>query len=183
MLIRKARMGDVAGLMRLVNGYASMGIMLPRTEFELAEGIRDFVVADADGVLAGCGALHFYTPQAGEIRSLAVDPAFQKTGLGRKIVEALEVEAAEAGLVSLFAFTYVPDFFARLGYEEVDRGALPSKAWKDCLRCPKCQNCDEIAVVKHINSEHIRHEMNGSARGVASPVASSHLIPLSSLQK
>ena len=28
----------------------------------------------------------------------------------------------------------------------VDRGALPLKAWKDCLRCPKLHACDEIAM-------------------------------------
>ena len=40
--------------------------------------------------------------------------------------------------------------FRKLGYEEVDRGELPLKAWKDCLRCPKFQACDEIAMLKRI---------------------------------
>ncbi len=69
--VRKASMRDVPELLRLVNGYASQGIMLPRTEFELAENLRDFTVVLAGGRLAGCGALHFYTPQSGEVRSLA----------------------------------------------------------------------------------------------------------------
>jgi amino-acid N-acetyltransferase len=42
----------------------------------------------------------------------------------------------------------VPDFFGRVGFHEVERGELPLKAWKDCLRCSKFQNCDEIAVVR-----------------------------------
>ena len=124
--------------------------MLPRTEFEMSENIRDFSVAYEDGKLAGCAALHFYTPTVAEVRSLAVLPELKKRGTGRSLVEALEQEAVENDLESIFAFTYVPDFFHRLGFTEVERGELPLKAWKDCLRCPKFQNCDEIAVLKRL---------------------------------
>ncbi len=64
----------------------------------------------------------------------------------------LEGQAREHDLHSLFAFTYVDGFFRKLGYEEVDRGELPLKAWKDCLRCPKFQACDEIAMLKRIKT-------------------------------
>ena len=51
------------------------------------------------------------------------------------------------GLIdAVFAFTYVPDFFGKMGFAEVERGELPLKAWKDCLRCPKFQCCDEVAM-------------------------------------
>ena len=52
-------------------------------------------------------------------------------------MEELEGEVARHGLTSLFAFTYVPGFFAKLGYAQVDRGMLAQKAWKGCLRCAK----------------------------------------------
>jgi amino-acid N-acetyltransferase len=71
-------------------------------------------------------------------------------GVGRVLVEALEREARAQDLESIFAFTYVPGFFHKLGFSEVERGELPLKVWKDCLRCPKFQNCDEIAVLKHL---------------------------------
>lgn len=151
---RKAAMRDIPSLLSVINGYAAQGIMLPRTEFELAEGIRDFTVALNDGAsLVGCTALHFYTPAAAEVRSLAVNPAHKGRGLGRQLVELVEREAEDMGISSLFAFTYVPGFFAQLGYTQVDRGLLPQKAWKDCLRCPKFQNCDEIAVFKKLNPD------------------------------
>ena len=139
-------------MLGMINGYASQGIMLPRTEFEMAEGIRDFVVADGGASLLGCGALHIYTPSAAEVRSLAVLASAKGSGIGREIVKQLEIEAKNFGLASIFAFTYVPGFFAKLGYDQVDRGLLPQKAWKDCLRCPKFQNCDEIAVRKVVGS-------------------------------
>lgn len=148
--VRKAGMRDIPELLGLINSYAADGVMLPRTEFEMSENIRDFTVAYDQGLLAGCGALHFYTPTSAEVRSLAVLPARKQHGVGRAVVEALESEANENGLESIFAFTYVPGFFGRLGFQEVERGELPLKAWKDCLRCPKFHNCDEIAVVKHL---------------------------------
>ena len=150
--IRKALLSDIPGLLDLINSYAADGIMLPRTEFEMAENIRDFLVASKDGSLVGTGALHFYTPTSGEVRSLAVDPTQKTHGIGRKLVEALEVEARLHDLHSIFAFTYVDKFFRKLGFEEVDRGELPLKAWKDCLRCPKFQACDEIAMFKRLKA-------------------------------
>lgn len=153
MKLRKPVMRDLPEMLSLINGYANQGIMLPRSEFELAESIRDFVVAEEDGRLLGCGALHLYTPKAAEVRSLAVAPLEKKRGIGRAVVEYLESEAREFGTTSLFAFTYVPGFFAQLGYAQVDRGLLPQKAWKDCLRCPKFQNCDEIAVHKPLGAD------------------------------
>lgn len=155
--VRKAGMADIAPILDLINGYAAKGIMLPRTEFELSENIRDFTVVRSGGALAGCGALHFYSPTMGEIRSLAVDEAWKIHGIGRKLVSALVDEAAEFGIDAVFAFTYVAEFFRKMGFHEVERGALPLKAWKDCLRCPKFQACDEIAMVRVLNQEHWAH--------------------------
>lgn len=148
--IRKARLTDIPSLLELINSYAKGGIMLPRTEFEMAENIRDFEIAVEDNRLVGCGALHYYTPLSGEVRSLAVEPGLKTKGIGRMLVESLEAEARANELESLFAFTYVDGFFRKLGFSEVDRGELPLKAWKDCLRCPKFQACDEIAMLKRL---------------------------------
>lgn len=145
-LIKPALLRDIPALLSVINGYAAKGIMLPRTELEMAENIRDFVAAfDGDRII-GCGALHIYTPQSAEVRSLAVLPETKGTGIGRRIVESLIADAQKHEMTSVFAFTYSPGFFRKLGFEELDRDELPLKAWKDCLRCPKFQACDEIAM-------------------------------------
>ncbi len=146
--VRKAAMQDIPALLDLINGYAAKGIMLPRTEFEMSENMRDFMVAYAGNQLVGCGALHFYSPTMGEVRSLAVAESHKTHGIGRLVVDALVYEAKLYGLDAVFAFTYVPGFFGKLGFQEVERGELPLKAWKDCLRCPKFHSCDEIAVLR-----------------------------------
>jgi len=153
LIIRKAHMRDIHAILKLINGYAANGIMLPRTEFEMSENIRDFTVAYSNLQLVACGALHYYTPTSGEVRSLAVDPNLKTQGLGRLIVEALEIEALDNDLHAIFAFTYVPAFFRKLGFKEIERGELPLKVWKDCLRCPKFQCCDEVAVLKALRPQ------------------------------
>src|ERR1700759_169679 len=112
--IRRASLTDIPGLLAVINSYAARGIMLPRTEFEMAENIRDFVVALDEQRLVGCGALHFYTTSSAEVRSLAVEPEVKTRGIGRRIVEELEAEARQQDLHSIFAFTYVPGFFRKL---------------------------------------------------------------------
>jgi amino-acid N-acetyltransferase len=146
--VRKASMQDIPALLELINGYAAKGIMLARTEFELSENMRDFMVAYAGNQLVGCGAMHFYSPTMGEVRSLAVAESHKTHGIGRMIVDSLVYEAKLYGLDAVFAFTYVPGFFAKVGFNEIERGELPLKAWKDCLRCPKFERCDEIAVMR-----------------------------------
>lgn len=148
--VRKAAIRDIHDILALINSYAAAGVMLPRTEFEMSENIRDFWVSYEGNMLLGCGALHFYSPTTAEIRSLAVQEQAKRLGVGRSIVEKLVEEAVENDLESIFAFTYVPGFFHKLGFEETERGELPLKAWKDCLRCPKFHNCDEIAVLKRL---------------------------------
>ncbi len=148
--LAKAVSADIPELLRLINSYAAQGIMLPRTELELAENLRDFTVVRENERVIACAALHIYSPTNAEIRSLSVEPSAQGRGLGKALVGALEQEARSLGLEAVFAFTYIPDFFTKLGYREVDRAELPLKAWKDCLRCPKFQACDEIAVMKSL---------------------------------
>jgi amino-acid N-acetyltransferase len=148
--MRKATLRDIPAMQTLINTFAAQGIMLPRTEFEMAENIRDFTIGIWGGEVVACSALHIYSPTAAEVRSLAVHPEWQKHGLGKMLVEAVETEARDFGLASLFAFTYVEKFFAKLGFSVVERGELPLKAWKDCLRCPKFQACDEIAMLKKL---------------------------------
>jgi amino-acid N-acetyltransferase len=153
LVVRKAGMQDIGPILDLINGYAAKGIMLPRTEFEVSEDIRDFSVILASGRLVGCGALHFYTPTIGEIRSLAVAESAKTHGIGRRLIEVLAAEASGYSLDAIFAFTYVPGFFGKMGFQEVERGELPLKVWKDCLRCPKFQCCDEIAVIRILRPE------------------------------
>lgn len=146
--MRPAAIPDITLIMELVNELAAQGVMLPRSPASIVEKLRDFVVAYVDGEFAGCGALAIIWTDIAEIRSIAVEPRFQKLGLGRMMAEHLIEQARQLGLSRVMALTYVTGFFEKLGFEVVEHSSLPHKVFNDCLNCPKFHKCDEIAVVK-----------------------------------
>ena len=147
MVIRKAKTADAVQIHELVNRFARQEQMLPRTMLSIYENIRDFYVAELDGRVVGCSGLHFTWGDMAEVRSLAVDEAAGKRGIGRKLVEANIAEARQHGLVQVYAFTYVTEFFAKLGFRVVAHDSMPRKVWMDCINCPKFNCCDEVAMV------------------------------------
>jgi amino-acid N-acetyltransferase len=150
--VRTARLSDVAQIETLINGFADRQLMLHKTQVQLSRTFREFVVAlDAGGRLLGCAALRVYTPQLAELGSLAVDESAHGLGVGRKLVAAVEEEAARHGIGTVFALTLQDVFFHKQGYRTVPKEMFPLKVWADCRGCAKLEKCDEIAVVKEID--------------------------------
>ena len=153
--IRAARRSDAEAIVALVNGYASEGIMLPRTLDSVAHAIDDFVVAvDRRGRLLGCGAIKEYSPSLAEVSSLAIERAAHGTGLGKRIVRQVEELARKRGIDDLFALTLTPAFFESAGYAVADRAAYPEKIRRDCMRCPRRIRCDEVCVSRSLAAVH-----------------------------
>ena len=143
----KAEIHDAQPIHDLVNLYAQRGDMLPRTMGEVYENLRDFfILRDGDEFL-GCVALHIVWSDLAEIKSLAVPENVQTRGLGSLLVRAAVEEARNIGLERVFALTYRPAFFERLGFVQADVMTLPRKVWNECYRCPKFPGCNEIAMV------------------------------------
>ncbi len=124
--------------------------MLFRSLADIYENLRSFRVAEDDGRIVGCCALHIIWQDLAEIKSLAVEQSKKGTGIGKALVEASLSHAKEIGLPRVFALTLEPAFFEKLGFEKVDRDALPMKVWSDCARCPKQDHCDETALIKNL---------------------------------
>lgn len=152
--MRRATLGDVAGIHALIQAFAARNFLLSRTTGELYETVRDFVIAvDAQDTVLGCSALHIVNARIAELKSLAVSEAAQGQGLGRRLVEACVAEAAALGLERVFCLTYQEAFFGRLGFTRVDRSRLPEKVWGECVRCNKFLDCDEIAMWRRVDLE------------------------------
>ncbi len=147
-MIRKARQQDVRFIHGLLAKYGEQGELLARPLTDLYEFLRDFVVAEDDGGrLVGACALHLCWEDLCEVRSLAVLPQRQGERWGQRLVETCCSEAVTLGFNKIFALTYVPEFFARFGFTEVDKKLLPNKIWADCINCVKFPDCDEIAML------------------------------------
>ena len=144
--VRKATVRDVATMARIINHWASQGIMLAKSHHQLYQYIRDFVVATYGDTVIGCGALHVVWEDLAEVRSMAVVEGWHGKGVGRLMLAHLLDEARNLGLPHVFALTYRQSFFERAGFRVVPHESLPHKIWGDCLNCPKFPNCDEIAM-------------------------------------
>jgi amino-acid N-acetyltransferase len=150
MEIRRATVADGLQIHALITHFANQELMLPRPLLNIYENIRDFQVAVVDGRIVGCSGLHFTWGDMAEVRSLAVDPEAGRRGIGRALVEANIAEAREHNLVQIYAFTYVTEFFAKMGFQVVAHESMPRKVWMDCVNCHKLNCCDEVAMVLHL---------------------------------
>ncbi|NQU04190.1 MAG: N-acetyltransferase [Syntrophaceae bacterium] len=152
-MLRKAKVGDVKDIHRIINESALKGEMLPRSLMKLYNDVRDFFVFldGDDGPIIGVGAIHVFWENLAEIRSLYVKEGYRRRGIARKLVDACTSEAITLDLFRIFALTYQKGFFGRLGFEEVERKALPEKIWSDCFKCPKYPDyCDETAMIMEL---------------------------------
>jgi len=151
-MIRKARMADVKAVHELIAEYARKGDMLPRSLADIYENLRDyFVFLGDDGELVGSAAIHIMWEDLAEVRSLAVREGQMRRRIGTQLVEACISEAIVLGIARVFALTYKPEFFEKLGFHVVDKADLPQKIWTDCLKCSKFPDCDEVALLADLS--------------------------------
>ncbi len=151
MQVVKAKITDVPGMHKLINYFAEKGEMLPRPLSEIYEGLRDYFVVRDNDVVVGCAALHINWSDLAEIRSVAVSEKYQHKHLGAMLIQACLKDAKELGLPTVFCLTYKPSFFEKLSFTKVDRMELPQKVWNECYRCPKFPDCDEVALILHMD--------------------------------
>ena len=148
--VERARISDVAQVHKLINSFADKGEMLARSISEIYENVRDyFVIRGGERVIA-CAALHVMWSDLAEIKSLAVVEGSQGRGIGAQLVKACLQEAKELGIPTIFCLTYKPAFFEGLGFSQLDKLELPRKVWGECYRCPKFPDCDEVALITHL---------------------------------
>lgn len=145
---RSARLPDAFAIEQLIQVHVGDGTLLPRSLAEICENIRDFVVVENEGEIVGCGALHLYGMHLAEVRSITVTTNAKGKGAGRILIDALLKEASKQSVTCVCLFTRIPDFFGRMGFKEVEKEALPDKLLKDCVRCPRQNACDEIAMYR-----------------------------------
>jgi len=151
MNVRSATISDAKAINALINSYAERDRMLFRSLADIYENLQTFIVAELENTIVGCCALEVIWADLAEIKSLAIDEAYKGKGIGRELVAAAVEQAAKLGVPKVFALTLEPTFFEKTGFAIVEKEALPMKVWSDCARCPKQQNCDEIAMLRAVS--------------------------------
>src|SRR3954451_11796756 len=146
-MIRRASIHDVPRMQEIINSHAELGKMLFKSYAQIYETIRDFAVYEEGGEMMGVTALAVLWADLSEVRSLAVDERYRGKGIGSKLVQWCIDEARRLGVRKIMSLTYEQRFFEKLGFVVVSKDSLPLKVWSDCVKCPKNDNCDEIAMV------------------------------------
>lgn len=143
----KPNVTHIGDMQKLVKEEVEKGVILLRTEDEMANTIRSYTVVEVDGKMAGFTALHIHSARLSEVRSLIVSKEYRNMKLG-KLVEACIEEGKRLGLQQILSLTYKKEFFESLGFREIEKERIPEhKIWADCIRCKHFPVCDEIAMV------------------------------------
>jgi len=145
----KAKLSDIPQMQALVTSEVKDGIILNRTEDEVATNIRSYVLAKDEGTLVGYTALHIHSKRLAEIRSLIVDESYRGQSVGKRMVEFTLREAKELGVEEdVLVLTYLPQFFEKLNFNEINKEVIPEhKIWADCIKCIHFPICNEVALV------------------------------------
>ncbi|WP_304543734.1 N-acetyltransferase [Sulfurimonas microaerophilic] len=146
---RKATLADIPKMRELVMPEVQSGVILDRSEDEIATNIRSYTLAFHEDELVGFCALHIHTSYLAEVRSLIVKDGYRGQKIGEELIKKLLDEAKSLGLQKVLSLTYKQSFFERLGFVEIPKETLPEhKIWADCIKCKHFPICNEVSLIK-----------------------------------
>lgn len=155
---RRARTADVRAIRELVQPLAERRVLISKDAVAYFEGIQEFRVAEVDGEMAGCGALHVMWEDLAEIRTLAVGEQHLGHGVGSALLQALLDDARELGVERVFCLTFETDFFVRHGFSEIEGQAVDPEVYAELLR-----SYDE-GVAEFLDLERVKPNTLGNSR-------------------
>ena len=155
--IRRARASDVPVIKHLVDTYAGR-ILLEKNLVTLYEAVQEFWVAEYQGEVVGCGALHVLWADLGEVRTVAVDPSMTGRGIGHAIVNRLLTVARELELQRLFVLTFETEFFGRHGFSEIEGTPVTAEVFEEM-----CRSYD-IGVAEFLDLSYVKPNTLGNSR-------------------
>jgi amino-acid N-acetyltransferase len=127
--IRGATADDLPGILQILEPLEQQGVLVKRSEDQLANDIDKFFVLEAEGNILGCAALYpFPDRKTAELAALAVNPFYRDGGRGERLLAHAEVRAKAAGLKSIFVLsTRTTHWFIERGFIEQDPAWLPEQ--------------------------------------------------------
>jgi amino-acid N-acetyltransferase len=156
-VVRRARTSDIPAIKHLVDTYAGK-ILLEKNLVTLYEAVQEFWVAEYEGKVVGCGALHVLWSDLGEVRTVAVDPAVTGHGIGHAVVNRLLEVARELQLERLFVLTFETEFFGRHGFTEIEGTPVTAEVFEEM-----CRSYD-IGVAEFLDLSYVKPNILGNSR-------------------
>ena len=155
--VRRARTSDVSVIKQLVDIYAGK-ILLEKNLVTLYEAIQEFWVAEYQGAVVGCGALHVLWSDLGELRTVAVHPEMTGHGIGHAIVNRLIGVARDLQLQRLFVLTFETEFFGKHGFFEIEGTPVTAEVFEEM-----CRSYD-IGIAEFLDLSYVKPNILGNTR-------------------
>jgi len=157
-IVRPARASDVKSIRSIIDQYALQRRLLSKDTVKLYEDVQEFFVAESDGEIIGCGALHVLWEDLGEVRTVAVIEKHRRMKIGNQILEAITKRAISLGLRRLFCLTFETEFFAQHGFEEIQGTPVEAEVYQQLLR-----SYDE-GIAEFLDLESVKPNTLGNTR-------------------
>jgi amino-acid N-acetyltransferase len=156
--VRPARTSDVKAIRELVDSYAAPGQMLSKETVTLYESVQEFLVAEKDGIIVGCGALHVLWEDLAEVRTVAVAQDFHKQGIGHLILNEIIDRARKVGVKRIFCLTFQTQFFGSIGFKEIHGTPVEPDVYAQLLRSY------DAGVAEFLDLESVKPNTLGNTR-------------------
>ena len=157
-VVRAARASDVRTIRELVRPLAESRVLVAKDAVAYYESLQQFRVAEEDGEVVGCGALHVMWEDLAEVRTLAVAREALGHGVGSALLRRLVEDARELGLRRLFCLTFETAFFTHHGFAPINGQAVEPEVYAELLR-----SYDE-GVAEFLDLERVKPNTLGNTR-------------------
>lgn len=132
--VRPATTADIKTIRHIIDVNKASRRMLEKETVTLYETVQEFVVAEYESKVVGCGALHVLWEDLAEVRTVGVEEEVRGKGVGHKIIEELISRARKVGVKRIFCLTFETEFFARHGFEEIHGTPVSQDVYNELLR-------------------------------------------------
>jgi amino-acid N-acetyltransferase len=157
-VVRSAKTSDVKKIRKIVDDYAEQKRLLSKETVTLFEAVQEFTVAEVDGEVVGCGALHVLWEDLAEVRTVAVIESMHGKGIGHQLLESILEKAKEIGVKKVFCLTFETKFFGAHGFTEIEGTPVAPDVYEQMIR-----SYDE-GVAEFLDLESVKPNTLGNTR-------------------
>ena len=158
LVVRPAKTSDIKKVRSIVDSFAAQRRLLSKETVTLFEGVQEFTIAEVDGEVVGCGALHVLWEDLAEVRTVAVVESMHGKGIGHAILESILNKAKEIGVKKVFCLTFETDFFGSHGFTEIQGTPVELDVYAQLLR-----SYDE-GIAEFLDLESVKPNTLGNTR-------------------
>ncbi len=157
-IVRPARTSDIKAIRAIIDTYVLGRRLLAKETVTLYETVQEFTIAEYEGEIVGCGALHVLWEDLAEVRTVAVLESMRGKGVGNAIIGNIVERARGLGVERIFCLTFETEFFGRNGFEVIEGTPVEPEVYQQLLR-----SYDE-GVAEFLDLERVKPNTLGNTR-------------------